>query len=95
MLLKALGVALGLSGLCMSAAIAQTITGDDNTIRLGNNDTVRLGNAPDITRQTRIAAKSAPAASLRGLDIMTFGSFVANLITGHRLWLPVKVRRAR
>jgi hypothetical protein len=37
----------------------------------GNSSTIRLGNAPDIQTETRVAASSAPAASLRGLDKMS------------------------
>jgi hypothetical protein len=69
--------------LTQGAALAQTVTGDNSTIRLGsNNDTISLGNAPDITRETRIAARSAPAASLRGLDKMSGESIDIALETG-------------
>ena len=44
-------------------AIGQTVS--------GNNNTIRLGNAPDIQRETRVPASNAPAASLRGLDKMS------------------------
>lgn len=61
---------------------AQVVTGNNSTILLGNNDTVRLGNAPDITSETRISARSAPAANLRGLDKMSGESIDLALETG-------------
>ena len=63
-------------------AIAQTVTGDNSTILLGNNNTIRLGNAAEVTRETRISASSAPAASLRGLDKMSGESVDLTLEAG-------------
>jgi hypothetical protein len=65
-----------------NSVLGQTVTGDNSTILLGNNNTISLGNAPDITRETRIAASSAPAANLRGLDKMSGESVDLSLETG-------------
>lgn len=66
---------LGLLCLLISGPVhAQTVS--------GNNNTISLGNAPDITRETRVAASSAPAASLRGLDKMSGESVDIALETG-------------
>lgn len=47
--------------LCLAAPVTgQTIQGD--------NTTIRLGNAREVTKQVRLAASSAAAAQLRGLD---------------------------
>ena len=61
---------------------AQTVTGSNDTISLGNNNAISLGNSPDITRETRISARSAPAANLRGLDKMSGESIDLSLETG-------------
>lgn len=53
---------------------AQTVT--------GNNNTILLGNSPDVQRETRVPASSAPAANLRGLDKMSGESIDIALETG-------------
>ena len=69
-----------LISLITCASHAQTVQGDDNTIRLesgltgvipletGPVGTIQLGNAPSVTRETRTAVSQATAATLRGLD---------------------------
>ncbi|MEP5758884.1 MAG: DUF2155 domain-containing protein [Litoreibacter sp.] len=54
-------------------SLAQTIQGSNDVIRLEprETDTIRLGNSVDITKETRIATKSATSATLRGLDKMS------------------------